>query len=62
MAKSSKNIQIAAVAVIAVVAIAAIGIVLMGGLGADDKSALEKIKDRGKLVVGTSAGFPPLRC
>ncbi|KQM11866.1 hypothetical protein AOA80_05915 [Methanomassiliicoccales archaeon RumEn M1] len=59
MAKSSKNIQIAAVAVIAVVAIAAIGIVLMGGLGADDKSALEKIKDQGKLVVGTSAGFPP---
>jgi polar amino acid transport system substrate-binding protein len=59
MAKSSKTIQIAAVAIIAVVAIAAIGIVLMGGLGADDRSALEKIKDRGKLIVGTSAGFPP---
>lgn len=59
MAKSSKTIQIAAVAVIAVVAIAAIGIVFMGGLGADDRSALEKIKDRGKLIVGTSAGFPP---
>lgn len=59
MAKSSKTIQIAAVAIIAVVAIAAIGFVLLGGLGADDRSALEKIKDRGKLIVGTSSGFPP---
>ena len=59
MAKSSKTVKIAAIAIIAVVAIAAIGIVFLGGLGADDRSALEKIKDRGKLIVGTSAGFPP---
>lgn len=31
----------------------------MGGLGADDRTALEKIQDRGKLIVGTSSGFPP---
>ncbi len=58
MAKSSKTIQIAAVAVIAVVAIAAIGFVLLGGF-ADDRTTMEKVKDRGKLIVGTSSGFPP---
>lgn len=58
MAKSSKTIQMAAVAIVAIVAVAAIGFVLLGN-GADNRTALEKIKDRGTLIIGTSAGFPP---
>lgn len=58
MAKSSKTVKIAAVAIVVVIAIAAIGFVLLGGL-ADDRSTLEKAQDRGKLIVGTSSGFPP---
>ena len=58
MAKSSKTVKIAAIAIIAVVAVAAIGFVLLGGF-ADDRSTMEKVKDRGKLIVGTSSGFPP---
>ncbi|HHT75565.1 MAG TPA: transporter substrate-binding domain-containing protein [Euryarchaeota archaeon] len=57
MAKSSKTIQMAAVAIVAIVAVAAIGFVLLGNQ--DDTPALEKIKKRGKLIVGTSSGFPP---
>ncbi|HOQ26598.1 MAG TPA: transporter substrate-binding domain-containing protein [Methanomassiliicoccaceae archaeon] len=48
----------AAVAIVAIVAVAAIGFVLLGN-GADNRTALEKIKDRGTLIIGTSAGFPP---
>lgn len=58
MAKSSKTLMIAAVVVIAVVVVAAAGILLLGQ-GADERSALQKIQDRGKLIVGTSSGFPP---
>jgi len=59
MAKSSKTLMIAAVVVVAVIVVAAVGILLLGNQGTDGRSALEKIKDRGKLIVGTSSGFPP---
>ena len=43
MAKSSKTIQMAAVAIVAIVAVAAIGFVLLGNQ--DDTPALEKIRN-----------------
>lgn len=46
MAKSSKTIQMAAVAIVAIVAVAAIGFVLLGN-GADNRTALGAGEDQG---------------
>ena len=58
----------------AIIGIAAIGILALAGCGGDSKPAgesgktsgseqqgklLKKIKERGKLIVGTSSGYPP---
>ena len=58
MAKSSKTIQMAAVAIVAIVAVAAIGFVLLGNQ--DDTPALEKIKKRGKAHRGYFFWIPTI--
>ncbi|OPX65838.1 MAG: cystine transporter subunit [Methanomassiliicoccales archaeon PtaB.Bin215] len=58
--KSKRNLIVAAVAVIVVVAL--IAVVFLGGFlnsGNEDKTALQEIKDRGKLIVGTNVPWEP---
>lgn len=54
--KSALVKKIAAVAAVAVLAISMVG---CGSSGDENKTALDKIKESGKLVVGTSADYPP---
>ena len=44
---------------VAVAAVATIAISMVGCGGNSNKSALEKIKEKGTLVIGTSADYPP---
>ena len=54
--KSGLIKKIAAVAAVAVLAISMVG---CGSSGDENKTTLDKIKESGKLVVGTSADYPP---
>ncbi|BBK78256.1 ABC transporter substrate-binding protein [Clostridium butyricum] len=54
--KSALVKKIAAVAAVAVLAISMVG---CGSSSDENKTALDKIKESGKLVVGTSADYPP---
>jgi len=53
-----KNMMI--IAVVLVVVVALIAVVVLGGfLNSDDRSTLEKIQDRGTIIVGTQVPYPP---
>jgi polar amino acid transport system substrate-binding protein len=59
--KSKRNLIVAAVAVVVVVALVAV--VLLGGFlnnsNSEETNALEKVKERGKLIVGTNVPWEP---
>jgi polar amino acid transport system substrate-binding protein len=56
--KSNKPIIIGAIVVL--IAVILISVVVLGGfLNSDDRTALEKIQDKGKIVVGTQVPYPP---
>jgi polar amino acid transport system substrate-binding protein len=53
-----KNMMI--IAVVLVVVVALIAVVVLGGiLNTDNRSALEKIQERGYIIVGTQVPYPP---
>ncbi|OPY34525.1 MAG: cystine transporter subunit [Methanomassiliicoccales archaeon PtaU1.Bin124] len=56
--KGPKPILIAAVAIIVVIALVAV-VVAGGFLNTKEKTTLEKIKDRGYIIVGTDVPYPP---
>lgn len=59
--KSKRNLIVAAVAVVVVVALAAVVVLggLLNGSSSEETNALEKIKDRGTLIVGISVPWEP---
>lgn len=58
MKKGTKPLMIAVIAIIIVVIIVAAA-VMSGVLNLGEKSALDKIKEQGKIVMATEASFPP---
>ncbi len=61
MKKNKRNLIVAAVAVLVVVAIAAVAVLggFLGGGGDEETNALDKIKERGTLIVGINAPWEP---
>ncbi|TFG56811.1 MAG: amino acid ABC transporter substrate-binding protein [Methanomassiliicoccus sp.] len=54
----NKNMMIIAVVLVVVVALVAV-VVLGGLLNSDNRTALEKIQERGQIIVGTQVPYPP---
>ncbi|HUT27932.1 MAG TPA: ABC transporter substrate-binding protein [Methanomassiliicoccales archaeon] len=54
----NKNMMIIAVVLVVVAALVAV-VVLGGFLNSDNRTALEKIQDRGTIIVGTQVPYPP---